>query len=58
MDVAGVSPELFGGKVVVLGVGAINFDTIEHPFGLLLGEELIFVWKILDNYKGVSGEVE
>lgn len=52
VDVADVAPEFFSGEVVVLGVGAISFDAIEHPFGLLLGEECILVWKTLDNYKG------
>jgi len=50
VDVAEVNPELFGGEGVVLGVGTISFDTIECPFSLLLGEECIFVRKILDNY--------
>jgi hypothetical protein len=55
VDVAHVVPELFGAEVVILGVGAISFDTIEDPFGLLLGEKCIFVWKTLDIYKRVSG---
>ena len=59
MNVAHVAPELLGGKVVVLGVGAISFDTIEHPFSLLLSEECIFVRKVLDSYNECqNGEVE
>jgi hypothetical protein len=58
VDVAHVVPELFGGEVVVLRVGAIGFDTIEHPFGLLLGEKCIFVWKTLDNFKRASEEAK
>ena len=54
VEVAGVAPKLIGGDLVVLGVGAISLDTIKHPFSLLLSEECIFVWKILDNCNRVS----
>ena len=54
VEITDVAPELIGGDLVVLGVGAISLDTIEHPFSLLLGEECIFVWEILDNYNKVS----
>ena len=51
VNIADVAPELLGGKVVVLGVGTISLDTIEHPFSLFFGEECVFVRKVLEYLK-------
>jgi hypothetical protein len=58
VEVTDIAPEFFGGEVVVLRVGAVSFDTIEDPFGLLLGEECIFIWKTWDTYRRGSGGAE